>query len=31
MDRGRKARLASLGFDEAEATRLSGLHTRNFM
>ena len=31
MDRGRKARLSSLGFDEAEATRLSALHTRNFM
>jgi hypothetical protein len=31
MDRGRKARLCSLGFDEAEATRLSALHTRNFM
>jgi hypothetical protein len=31
MDRGRKARLSSLGFDEVEATRLSALHTRNFM
>jgi hypothetical protein len=31
MDRGRKARLVSLGFDEAEAARLSALHTRNFM
>jgi hypothetical protein len=31
MDRGRTARLASLGFDDAEATRLSALHTRNFM
>ncbi len=31
MDRGRKARLVSLGFDDAEATRLSSLHTRNFM
>jgi len=31
MDRGRKARLSSLGFDDAEATRLSALHTRNFM
>jgi hypothetical protein len=31
MDRGRRARIASLGFDEQEAARLSGLHTRNFM
>ena len=31
MDRGRKARLVSLGFEEHEAARLSALHTRNFM
>jgi hypothetical protein len=28
---GRKARLARLGFAPAEAERLAGLHTRNFM
>jgi hypothetical protein len=31
MDEGRQKRLKRLGFTEAEATELSGLHTRNFM
>ena len=31
MDAGRRQRLARLGFDSAEAEKLSGLHTRNFM
>jgi TusA-related sulfurtransferase len=31
MDEGRQRRLKRLGFDEAEAAELSGLHTRNFM
>lgn len=31
MDHGRRVRLLRLGFAEAEAERLSGLHTRNFM
>lgn len=31
MDDGRRRRLVRLGFDEATAGRLSGLHTRNFM
>ena len=31
MAAGRRARLARLGFDRAEAQRLSDLHTRNFM
>jgi len=31
MDAGRRLRLQRLGFSEAEAARLSGLHTRNFM
>lgn len=31
MDLGRRKRLSRLGFTEAEAERLSGLHTRNFM
>lgn len=31
MDQGRRVRLLRLGFAEAEAERLSGLHTRNFM
>jgi hypothetical protein len=31
MDEGRQKRLKRLGFDEAEAAELSGLHTRNFM
>ena len=31
MDRGRRSRLARLGFDEEEAAELSSLHTRNFM
>lgn len=31
MSVGRKARLVRLGFPAAEAERLSGLHTRNFM
>ena len=31
MDEGRQKRLRRLGFDEAEAAELSGLHTRNFM
>jgi hypothetical protein len=31
MDRGRRRRLQRLGFDEAQATALSELHTRNFM
>ncbi|PRP93558.1 ferritin-like domain-containing protein [Enhygromyxa salina] len=31
MDRGRRTRLARLGFDAEEAERLSSLHTRNFM
>lgn len=31
MDQGRRVRLAALGFPDAEAERLSALHTRNFM
>jgi hypothetical protein len=31
MDGGRRKRLIRLGFTEAEAEELSGLHTRNFM
>lgn len=31
MDLGRQVRLRRLGFSEAEAVRLSSLHTRNFM
>jgi hypothetical protein len=31
MDAGRRRRLMRLGFEEEEARRLSGLHTRNFM
>jgi TusA-related sulfurtransferase len=31
MDEGRQKRLRRLGFSEAEAIELSGLHTRNFM
>jgi hypothetical protein len=31
MDEGRQKRLKRLGFNEAEAAELSGLHTRNFM
>jgi hypothetical protein len=31
MDEGRRRRLVRLGFSEAEAAELSGLHTRNFM
>lgn len=31
MAEGRRLRLRKLGFDEASATRLSNLHTRNFM
>jgi hypothetical protein len=31
MDKGRRGRLARLGFSEADATELSSLHTRNFM
>jgi hypothetical protein len=31
MDEGRRRRLAKLGFDQAEATALAELHTRNFM
>jgi TusA-related sulfurtransferase len=31
MHAGRKARLEKLGFSDAEADELSGLHTRNFM
>lgn len=31
MDQGRRVRLRRLGFDEADAAALSGLHTRNFM
>lgn len=31
MDRGRRQRLERIGFAPAEAQRLSGLHTRNFM
>jgi hypothetical protein len=31
MDEGRQKRLRRLGFNEAEAGELSGLHTRNFM
>jgi TusA-related sulfurtransferase len=31
MDEGRRKRLRRLGFSEAEAAELSGLHTRNFM
>ena len=31
MDRGRRQRLARLGFDTERSTQLSALHTRNFM
>jgi hypothetical protein len=31
MAEGRKARLLRLGFTPSEASRLSSLHTRNFM
>ena len=31
MDAGRRRQLTRLGFDEEQATALSGLHTRNFM
>jgi hypothetical protein len=31
MDEGRRRRLAKLVFDQAEATALAELHTRNFM
>jgi hypothetical protein len=31
MDKGRRGRLARLGFSEEDATSLSSLHTRNFM
>jgi hypothetical protein len=31
MDQGRRIRLSMLGFTDADAERLSGLHTRNFM
>jgi hypothetical protein len=31
MDAGRRARLTQLGFDQAEASALSALHTPNFM
>jgi hypothetical protein len=31
MDEGRQKRLVRLGFDEAQSTALSALHTRNFM
>jgi len=31
MDEGRRRRLVKLGFDQAEATELADLHTRNFM
>jgi hypothetical protein len=31
MDAGRRMRLQRLGFGDAEAARLSALHTRNFM
>ena len=31
MDEGRQKRLGRLGFTDAEAAELSGLHTRNFM
>ena len=31
MDAGRRRRLLALGFDAADAARLSSLHTRNFM
>ena len=31
MDGGRRRQLTRLGFDEEQATSLSGLHTRNFM
>jgi hypothetical protein len=31
MDKGRRGRLARLGFSEDEAAELSSLHTRNFM
>lgn len=31
MAEGRRSRLVKLGFDEASATRLANLHTRNFM
>jgi hypothetical protein len=31
MDKGRRSRLARLGFEDSEAARLSSLHTRNFM
>jgi hypothetical protein len=31
MDHGRRVRMRQLGFDDDDAARLSGLHTRNFM
>jgi hypothetical protein len=31
MDRSRRQRLQSLGFEEEEAVRLSTFHTKNFM
>jgi hypothetical protein len=31
MDEGRQKRLVRLGFDTAESSALSALHTRNFM
>ena len=31
MYQGRKLRLARIGFDDADAEELAGLHTRNFM
>jgi hypothetical protein len=31
MDRSRRERLQSLGFDAEEATALSAFHTKNFM
>jgi hypothetical protein len=31
MDKGRRQRLARLGFDSGSAAALSALHTRNFM
>lgn len=31
MHQGRKLRLARIGFDDADAEELAGLHTRNFM
>jgi len=31
MDKGRRGRLARVGFSEDDAAELSSLHTRNFM